>query len=77
MKIFLRGRWSIVNCYHGKAGLSLSEEARTKDNGADNAQGGFALGIYQALRRNSPKAGHAGILIGSNALKGRQIYGLS
>ena len=49
----------------------MSEEARTKDNGADNAQGGFALGIYQALRRISPKAGHAGILIGSNALKGR------
>ena len=49
----------------------MSEEARTKDNGADNAQGGFVLRIYQAVRRISPKAGHAGILIGSKALKGR------
>jgi hypothetical protein len=41
--------WTLVNCYDGKAGVSLSEEARTKDNGVDNAKGGFALGLYQAL----------------------------
>ena len=59
----------LVNCYGGKAGVSLSEEAQTKDKGADNAEGGFALGLYQASRRTSSNAGCAGILNGSHALK--------
>jgi hypothetical protein len=47
---------TLVNCYDGKAGVSLSEEARTKDNRADNAEGGFTLGHCQASRRASPKS---------------------
>jgi hypothetical protein len=45
-----------INCYHGKAGVSLSEEARIKDNRANSDKGGFALGLYQALRRTSTKS---------------------
>ena len=31
--------WTLVNCYNGKADVSLSEEAQTKDNEANNAEG--------------------------------------
>ena len=30
-------------CYDGKAGVSSSGEVSTKNNGADNAEGSFAL----------------------------------
>ena len=50
----LHGRWSIAMMV--KQALALSEEARTKDNGANNAEGGFALRLYQAWRITSPKS---------------------
>ena len=50
----LHGCWSIATMV--KKVLALLEEARKKDNGADNAEGGFALRLYQASRRTSPKS---------------------
>ena len=46
-------------CYHGKAGVSLSKEARTKDNGADNADGGFSLWLRRLEKDPLRKASHA------------------
>jgi hypothetical protein len=39
----LAGRWALGNCYAGEAGVSLSEEARTKNYEADNAEDDFAI----------------------------------
>ncbi len=48
----LCARWALGNCYVGEAGVSLSEEARTKTHEADNAEDDFAshqrLGMVQA-----------------------------
>jgi len=41
-------------CYHGNAGISLSGEARTKNNGG--IEDCFALGLLQASKISSPKS---------------------
>ena len=58
-------------CYDGKAGVSLLEEARTIDNGANNADDGFFLGFCRLQKDPIQRASHAGIFCGSNVLSGR------
>ncbi len=45
----------LVNFYNGKAGVSLSEEARTKDNEADNAEGRFCPRALSGFEENLSK----------------------
>ncbi len=58
-------------CYDGKAGVSLLEEARTIDNGANNADDGFSLGLCRLQKDPLQRASHAGIFCGSNVLSRR------
>ena len=44
--------WTLVNCYNGKAGVSLLEEARSKDNEADNAKGRFCPPALSGFEEN-------------------------
>ena len=45
----------LVNCYNGKAGISLLEEARTKDNEANNAKGRFCPQSVSGFKENLSK----------------------
>jgi hypothetical protein len=42
----------LVNCYDGNAGVSLSEEAWTKDNEAYNAEGRFCSWALSGFEEN-------------------------
>ncbi len=58
-------------CCDGKAAVSLSMEARSKDNEASNAEGGSAHEGFRLQKDPLRKVNHAGILSGSNGLTGR------
>ena len=45
----------LVNCYDGKADISLSEEAQTKDNEANNAKGRFCPRALSGFEENLSK----------------------
>jgi hypothetical protein len=45
------GGW-LKNCYDGKAGISLLEESRTKDNEAGNAEGRFCPRALSGFKEN-------------------------
>jgi hypothetical protein len=51
-----------AQCYDGKAGGSLSKEARSKNNEANNAEGGSALECFGLRKDPLQKANHAGIV---------------
>ena len=47
--------WILVICCNGNAGISLSEEARTKDNAAYNAEGRFCPQALSGSEENLSK----------------------
>ncbi len=60
----------LANCYNGKAGVSLSEEARTKDNEGLQCPGQVSLsGLIRLRIEPLGEASHAGIRNGLNAMK--------
>ncbi len=69
MKISLF-EWTLVNCYNGNAGVSLSEEAQTKDNEAYNANGRFCPWALSGFEENlSEELVMQESVIDSNAMK--------